>query len=124
MQGYSAIIPLTYDKSDGSYALNKTLVATVKQNFKMLVLTNPGERIMIPDFGVGLRALLFNQDNRDLRNNIRLKLEEQIRKYMNFIVVEQLDISEPNSNDENLIFVRIKYSINNLNVSDILNIQL
>ena len=59
LQGISPKLPLTYSKTDGPYLLNKNLKETVKQNFKMLVLTSPGERVMVPDFGVGLRNFLF-----------------------------------------------------------------
>mgnify|MGYP003354002300 CR=1 FL=1 len=31
----------------------------MKQNFKILLLTNPGERVHFPKFGVGLRNYLF-----------------------------------------------------------------
>ena len=27
----------------------------IKQNLKMLILTNPGERVMDPEFGVGIK---------------------------------------------------------------------
>ena len=63
MQGYSPKLPLVFDKTeDGPYGLNKTILETIKQNLKMLLLTNPGERIMNSDFGVGVRVFLFQQD--------------------------------------------------------------
>ena len=63
MQGYSPKLPLAYDSTqDGNYALNKTLIDTIRQNLKMLLLTNPGERIMMPNFGVGIRTYLFSED--------------------------------------------------------------
>ena len=54
LQGISPRLPLVYDKTDGPYQLNKTLKQTFQQNLKMLILTMPGERPMIPEFGVGL----------------------------------------------------------------------
>ena len=51
-------------KKDGPFKLNKTLGEVVRQNFKNLVLTSPGERIMLPDFGAGLRRLLFDQQGK------------------------------------------------------------
>ena len=50
--GISVKLPLRVTAEDGPYALNKDLVETTKQNFKNLVLTNPGERIMDINFGV------------------------------------------------------------------------
>jgi len=58
MAGISVKLPLSRDPESG-YKLNKTLKQVARQNLKMLVLTAPGERIMIPEFGVGLRNYLF-----------------------------------------------------------------
>ena len=58
MAGFAPKLPLARDTGDG-FALIKNFENMIKQNLKMLVLTSPGERIMIPDFGVGLRRYLF-----------------------------------------------------------------
>jgi phage baseplate assembly protein W len=55
--GISAKLPLAYPKSDGPYLLTKDLTENTKQNLKTLIFTNPGERVMILDFGVGFSAL-------------------------------------------------------------------
>ena len=55
MNGISPKLPLLVDKQDGPYGLNKRLNQSIKQNFKNLILTSPGERVMIPEFGVGLK---------------------------------------------------------------------
>ena len=51
-------LPLTLDSTDG-FGMIKTIRDMIKQNLKMLVLTNPGERVMEPDFGVGISQFLF-----------------------------------------------------------------
>ena len=56
--GISAKLPLAYVKSDGPYLLTKDLTENAKQNLKNLIFTNPGEKIMNSDFGVGFYALL------------------------------------------------------------------
>ena len=58
MAGLSPKLPIQKDPVDG-FALTKTFKEMVKQNFKNLMLTSPGERIMDPEFGVGLRRFLF-----------------------------------------------------------------
>jgi hypothetical protein len=52
-KGYSVALPFVYNKEDGPYALNKNMLDVVKQNLKTLILTDRGERIMLPEFGVG-----------------------------------------------------------------------
>ena len=58
MPNYSPTLPLTIDELDG-YKMNKNIKDVIRQNFKMLILTSPGERIMLPDFGAGIRRFLF-----------------------------------------------------------------
>ena len=70
MAGISIKLPLSLDPDDG-YKLNKTLKEVARQNLKMLVLTAPGERIMIPEFGVGIRNYLFENMSSDVFSMIR-----------------------------------------------------
>jgi phage baseplate assembly protein W len=39
------------------------LVQTARQKLKNIVLTNPGERVMLPNFGVGIKRYLFSQNS-------------------------------------------------------------
>lgn len=125
MQGYSPKLPLTYDPTeDGLYSLNKTILESIKQNFKMLLLTNPGERIMEPEFGVGLKQLLFEQDVQNVRDILQNKIVSQTRKYLNFIALEQINISPPEQNEENIIFINIVYSVPLLKTRDELSLNI
>ena len=56
MSSISPSLPLSLDEQDG-YKMNKELVKAIQQNIKMLLLTVPGERVMDPDFGVGLKTI-------------------------------------------------------------------
>ena len=55
MYGISPKLPVTVDDLDGHYALTKTIREAIKQNFKNLMFTIPGEKVMDIDFGVGLK---------------------------------------------------------------------
>lgn len=125
MQGFSPKLPLIYDHTDdGVYALNKTLIDTIRQNLKMLLLTSPGERIMDSNFGVGIRRYLFEQDTFSVREELQNKIATQVSLYLNFIIIEEIDISPPNSNDENIMYLRIRYKVPSINTNDELNIAL
>lgn len=125
MQGFSPKLPLVYDNTnDGVYALNKTLLETVRQNLKMLLLTVPGERIMDSNFGIGLRKYLFEQDSDLIREQLQKRIVTQVSLYLNFITIEEINISPPNSNDENVMFLNIRYKVPSLQVNDELNISL
>lgn len=125
--GLSPKLPLTKDPRDG-YALNKTYVDLTKQNLKMLVLTSPGERIMYPDFGVGIRNFLFENIGEMTYSRIRERLSEQVQLYMPFVSIQQVDISEVKEgpaerNMSNSISIYIKFFIIPLELTTSLEIK-
>ena len=129
MAGKSPKLPLYRDSQDG-YALNKTLRAVARQNLKMVILTSPGERIMIPDFGVGIRQYLFENYTNNLARSFKARLFEQVKKYLP--LVEIVDVKflnsakEDTSNsslDPNVLAIEISYAITNLNIYDSLFIE-
>lgn len=122
MAGLSVKIPLQRDKTDG-YKLNKTYQEMIKQNFKNLVLTIPGERMMDPLFGVGLRKYLFEQNSPMLREEISSNMHAQVKKYMPFIVIDDIDFGGPDEEIANMLLVRIQYSITPLGSKDAVDIE-
>ena len=79
-EGLSVALPLTVDPTFGPYNLNTTYEDLAKQNFKMLLLTNKGERIMHPNFGVGLRSYLFEQNTPVTFGEIDKEIRKQAEK--------------------------------------------
>jgi len=124
MNGYSPKLPLVLDEKDGTYSSNMTMLETIKQNLKMLILTNPGERVMDPEFGVGIRNYLFSQNTDSVAGEISSRIYSQINDYLNFILVEDVIIIPPSDINENLISVTIQYSIPSLNITDTLNMNI
>jgi len=90
LQGLSPRPPLVYSNTDGPYQLNKTLKDAVRQNLKMLILTAPGERIMIPEFGVGLHRYLFEQVTSDTFSQVSQRISEQTNRYIPAINLEEV----------------------------------
>ena len=120
-QGISPKIPLSYDPIDGPYRLNRTLGETIRQNFKNLILTMPGERVMIPDFGVGLYGFLFENTSGDVLDELVHRITEQTQAYMPMINLVSIDFTtsdEDRSLSYNEIRVTIKYNILPLDQQD------
>ena len=111
-------LPLTIDSMDG-FTMTKTLKDTIKQNFKMLILTNPGERVMDPEFGVGIQQYLFSNYSENIDAKIRDRINDQVGIYMPAIVVHSINFyaAEP---DTNSIAFRIAFSIPDVGLSDLL----
>jgi phage baseplate assembly protein W len=125
LQGISPKVPLVYSNTDGPYQLNKTLKDTFKQNLKMLVLTMPGERIMEPDFGVGLYGFLFESLNDQTFSKVSQKIQQQVARYIPAINLDEIVFvtsDEDSLLNLNEVRVSIKYSILPFNGSDELTI--
>ena len=116
MSGLAPRLPLVVDEIDGAYALIKDYVDLVEQNFKMLLFTIPGEKMMNPDYGVGLRRYLFENmlSQTITQSKVKSRILSQATKYMPYINIDLILFSmlesEPNS-----IHIRIEYDIVPLN---------
>ena len=118
--GFSPIIPLQKDDEDGFYALTKTLADNVKQNFKNLLLTAPGERVMIPEFGVGLRNFLFDNSVAEMENDIIRAVDEQTKLYMPFVEINDLEVIDT---ELDTVALNIFYSVPSVGISDLITIS-
>jgi hypothetical protein len=119
MNGYSVKLPLKYDDADGPYSMNKNLKDVVNQNFRMLLLTNPGERMMIPSYGIGVKSLLFHNRTASVSNiDIEAIIRSQVARYMSFINITDFVISDVLPDEQNAIFISISYEIPSINDSD------
>ncbi len=132
MSGISPKLPLYIDPVDG-IALNKTLKQMTRQNLKMIILTSPGERIMYPKFGVGLRRYLFMNNTQSTLSDINRKIEEQVRTYLPSVRIrsikflsengEEIRSSFENSSSSNYVKLVLDYEIPSAFVSDTLDIK-
>ena len=97
MSGISPKLPLERDEQDG-FSLNKTVIEAVKQNLKMLVLTSPGERVMDPDFGCGIRRLLFEPATFDVKGQVESRIKSQVSRYLPFVNIIDVHFIAINKN--------------------------
>ena len=117
--GISAKLPLAYTKADGPYLLTKDLTENTKQNLKTLIFTNPGERVMNVDFGVGFSALLFENATDSVLEALRERLFTQVDKYLPFVRI----VDVKTELNENTAFLRVEYVISGWNISDNLDLD-
>ena len=126
MSGISVKLPIHLDGATGKYALNKTYAGMVKQNFKNLILTMPGERMMIPEFGVGLLRMLFDfGDTIDMRSEIESRIQSQVDEYMPYLEINNVKFvgaAESHDIEPNMLNIRIEYKIVPLSLVDFLEI--
>jgi phage baseplate assembly protein W len=85
-----------------------------KSNLMNLILTRQGERLYLPDFGIGLDDLLFE-------NNVPIDdLKERINFQINFYIPELtlLNVNVEEKKDEHLLYVQISYKHNSDDTRD------
>ena len=115
-------LPINPDSSDG-FTMLYGVGETLRQNFVMLLLTNPGERVMEPGFGVGIKTFLFTNKTENYRAAITAKIHQQVRRYMPAIVVNSVDYAEL-TQDRNSISMRITYTIPDMGIRDLLELTI
>ena len=86
----------------------QTLKEQVKSNLINLLLTEPGERVNEPNFGVGLKGLLFEQ-NPDIEF-LKEKINNQIEFYIPLISLSDVNVNF--ESDEYSLYITISYSFN------------
>jgi phage baseplate assembly protein W len=131
--GLSPKLPLSIDEVDG-YATTKNFKEVARQNLKMIVLTAPGERVMIPGFGVGIRNYLFENATQSTFETIRRKIKEQVAIYAPYISINSVNFAQDRndfgfieidpSNESNFVGVIIDFSIPKAFISDTLILEI
>jgi len=127
MAGITPQLPLALGGNNGAYKLIKTYKNLIKQNFKNLILTAPGERMMDPHFGVGIRNFLFENDSPTLYSEISSAINSQVERYLPFVII--INISFVNAEQgilgqmpNNYLSMKIEYAIGPLDAVDNLSI--
>ena len=123
MSGFSPSLPLRRDRQNG-FALTQDMVEVIRQNFKNLVLTNPGERIMLPSFGVGIKTFLFEMNTAASYGNISAAIESQVATYMPFVSVNDVTFDVDEVSAPNTLNIVIFYTIVPLELADAIELKL
>ena len=118
MASIAVKLPLVRSEIDG-FGMLKTIRATAKQNFKMLLLTAPGERIMDPMYGVGLKTYLFNNFTQITFAEIETKIKEQVSMYMPALQISEIQFTGSDF-DSNSLNVSITYYLPAIADTDLL----
>ena len=117
--GIAVALPLGINDTDGAYILHKDLTSMAEQNLKMVILTNPGERIMKPDFGAGIRQFLFEPATSGTATLVRQRIQDQVNKYLPYIDLLSLNVYTSEVGEATLV-VSLQYAIPAANiVSDV-----
>jgi phage baseplate assembly protein W len=96
----------------------------VAQMIREFLLTAPGERVCLPDFGGGLRRVLFSPKTTALRSTTELLIRQGLDKYLGqHIRVLKVEVSEPEEIDTGAFRVLVEYTLIETQSSDTLTFQ-
>ena len=103
-----ALVP----NQDGYFKTTKTTVDSIKNNIKLLLQTQRGERVFQPNLGMNLRRFLFEQITVDTEIEIQNDIVDAFQIWLPFVDVRdiKLDIESENTNI-NKIIINILFSI-------------
>ncbi len=82
----------------------------IRNDLLQLLLTSPGERVMRPAFGAGIKDFLFDQGDETTIERVRVAITNAIQKFENRVTIDSLQI-DPNV-DDNVLRISVFGSIN------------
>jgi len=92
-----------YQKDFFTFKIGKELYA---EEIQRLLMTNPGERLGQPYFGVGLKYLLFELADTSAAAQAEQKIKDQVKIYLPMIEITSLEtVLENNSFYINIGFI-------------------
>jgi phage baseplate assembly protein W len=80
----------------------------VRDLIEQVLLTSPGERVNLPEFGCGLRNLVFAGNNEVLQATVRFTVTQNLNRWLaDVLSVEQIDVV----NEEETLRIDVVYSL-------------
>jgi phage baseplate assembly protein W len=76
-----------------------------------VLFTNPGERVNLPDFGVGVQRLLFEPSDLTLRSSAQFLITTNLQRWLgDRINVENVNVTSA-EDDESIVTIEIVYTV-------------
>ena len=89
----------------------------VKQDFRTLLLTRPGEKLGDPEFGIGIQNFLFEMNTIETQAQINSRIRSQASIYMSYIDITGITLQRFENNDNGL-YVAVTYYVPQINQQD------
>jgi phage baseplate assembly protein W len=81
--------------------MNKNSYDAIKSDLLHLLLTTPGDRLYLPDFGTNLKQFLFEPNDNQVRDDIRNEVQNAVSKYIPNLTITTLTVDRPDSSEYN-----------------------
>ena len=97
---HSIRYPFSIDKKSRTFAEEPDYREHVEQMIKQVLFTSPGERINRPDFGCGLRNMVFAPNSEVSANLTQVMIVQSLEKWIGTLI-QVIDV-KANANNEKL----------------------
>ena len=94
---------------DGYFKTTKTTVDAIKNNIKLLLQTNQGERMFQPNLGMNLKNLLFEPMPEDLTIQIENNIVDVFERWLPFVELRNINVER--RNEANQTKINIEFNI-------------
>ena len=81
MPRHDYTFPFRIDPASGQ-AARTSYETHVEQMIRQVLLTDPGERVCLPEFGAGLRRLIFAPISAGLQASLQMTVSESLRRWL------------------------------------------
>ena len=97
---------------DGYFKSTKTTIESIKNNIKLLLQTQQGERVFQPRLGMGLRRFVFEQINENTQIEIENDIVDTFKTWLPFVSLKRIDVDIDSENqDRNKIKIDISFAL-------------
>jgi phage baseplate assembly protein W len=105
--------PFRIDGASAQGALSPTYEAHVGHMVRQVLLTAPGERADLPQFGCGLRRLLFAPNAEPLAATAQILVQQSLRRWLGGAIdVKQVRVLSPaDTGDDSKIVIQVEYTL-------------
>tara|TARA_R100001129_G_scaffold101578_1_gene69517 strand:+ start:197 stop:682 length:486 start_codon:yes stop_codon:yes gene_type:complete len=94
---------------DGYFKTTKSTIESIKNNIKLLLQTNRGDRVFQPNLGMNLRELLFEQSTENLTIQIENNIVNVFETWLPFVDLRNIEIIR--RDNLNQVNINIEFNI-------------
>jgi phage baseplate assembly protein W len=117
---YAFDYPLAIDTGLGRLAVQTDFAEHVEQLIKQVLYTNPGERINRPDFGCGIRRMVFAPNSQESASLAQITIYQALEKWLGSLIkVEEVRVRAL----EAVLEIRIGYRLKAKREKRYLNVE-
>lgn len=115
------VTPMQLSSRDGTlFEMHTSLTKQIRDNFKNMLSTNKGERLMICDFGANLKPLAYSLGTDAGDGAAISRISSATERFMPFISLQTFEPIREESKDGSLVKsgVRVTYTVPQMGLSE------